>query len=86
MSPSVKLLAMNVRTEVVPWVSDFFLSHRQQCVRHHNSMSDWSYITCGVPQGTKIDPNVFLAMINGMATGGPASWKYVDDSTIGENH
>jgi len=77
-----KLLAMNVRSKILPWVADF-LSHRQQCLRYNNTTSEWSAITCGVPQGTKVGPVVFLAMVNDVATNTPSRWKYVDDITGG---
>jgi len=61
-----KLLKMGVRRELLPWIGSF-LSNRQQCVRANGAMSDWMTITCGVPQGTKVGPVVFLAMVNDVA-------------------
>ncbi len=45
-------------------------------------MSDWFEVTCGVPQGTKVGPVVFLAMVNGVASVHPDRWKCVDDITV----
>ena len=40
----------------------------------------------GVPQGTKLGPMAFQAVINDAAVGGTAHyWKYVDDLTFAEN-
>ncbi len=79
-----KLLGMHLRPEILPWICDF-LSGRVQCVRHGTTLSDWSPTTCGVPQGTKVGPVVFLAMVNHVASSAPKRWKYVDDITVGES-
>ena len=79
-----KLLTMQVRSELLTWIGDF-LSGRQQCVKHHGTLSEWSRATCGVPQGKKIGPVVFLAMVKQVAASAPRRWKYVDDVTAGES-
>ena len=73
-----KLLQMHVRPELLPWpwISDF-LSNRQQRVRLGKTTSQWSTITFGVPQGTKVGPVVFLAMVNDVASAAPFKWKYM---------
>ena len=48
-------------------------------------MSDWSEIHAGVPQGTRLGPVIFLAMINGAsAPQGTSVYKYVDDIALVE--
>ena len=79
-----KLLQMHVRPELLPWFSDF-LSNRQQCVRLGKTTFQWSAITCGIPQGTKVGPVSFLAKVNDLASTAPSKWTYVDDITIGES-
>ena len=79
-----KLLDMNVRRELLPWIADF-LSNRQQCVRLSSHITGRTSTACGVPQGTKVGPVVFLAMVNQVAVDMPQRWKYVDDITVGES-
>ena len=43
---------------------------------------DWYDVTCGVPQGSKVGPVVFLAMVNNVAEFQPNRWKFVDDITV----
>ena len=58
-----KLIQMNVRPQLLPWIGNF-LSGRRHCVRANGTTSTWFETTCGVPQGTKLGPVVFLAMVN----------------------
>ena len=72
---------MNVRKEILPWI-DSFLSSQKQSVRVNGATSDWYDVTCGVPQGTKVGPVVFLAMVNNVAELQLDRWKFVDDITV----
>ena len=76
-----KCIAMGVRRSLIPWISDF-LTNRRQAVRHQGSLSDFLPITCGVPQGTKLGPLLFLILINDALIDTPHRMKYVDDCTI----
>ena len=76
-----KLLDMNVRRVISPWIGSF-LSGRKQRVRVSGTTSDWYDVTCGVPQGTKVGPVVFVAMVNTVAELQPNRWKFVDDITV----
>ena len=76
-----KLLDMNVRRVISPWIGSF-LSGRKQRVRVNGATSDWYDVTCGVPQGTKVGPVVFVAMVNTVAELQPNRWKFVDDITV----
>ena len=76
-----KLLNMNVRKEILPWIGSF-LSGRKQRVKVNVATSDWYDVTCGVPQGTKVGPVVFVAMVNNIAEFQPNRWKFVDDITV----
>ena len=76
-----KAITMGVRVGLVPWLADF-LTNRRQAVRFQGSVSDFLPITCGVPQGTKIGPLLFLILINDALLDTPQRMKYVDDCTI----
>ena len=54
-----KLLSLGVKPTVVNWVIDFL----QQRVKINGVVSDWLDVPAGVPQGTRLDPWLFLAMI-----------------------
>ena len=58
-----KLLDMKWLREILPWIGSF-LSGRKQRVRVNGATSDWYDVTCGLPQGTKVGPVVFLAMVD----------------------
>ena len=76
-----KCIALGVRRCLIPWISDF-LSNRRQAVRYQGSLSDFLPITCGVLQGTKLGPLLFLILINDALFDTPHRMKYVDDCTI----
>jgi len=80
-----KLLSLGLRPCLVPWICNFLL-HRRQCVRVQKSLSDWTVVNGGLPQGTKLGPILFLVMINDLQFKQPniSHWKYVDDVTISE--
>ena len=80
-----KLLSLGLRPCLIPWISDF-LSNRRQCARVQGYLSDWLTINGGLPQGTKVGPIMFLAMINDLQLQHPniSHLKYVDDVTISE--
>ena len=73
-----KMINMGVSQSIISVVCDF-LSNRSQTVRLSGITSQVQYITCGVPQGTKLGPILFLIMINDAADFTPNRWKYVDD-------
>ena len=80
-----KLIHLGVRGTIVPWICSF-LYGRKQCVRYNQTSSDFLPLFAGVPQGTKLGPIAFQAVINDAAVGGTAHyWKYVDDLTFAEN-
>ena len=58
-----------------------FLTEKNQQVKLCNTQSDWNYIHGGVPQGSKLDPILFVLMINHLQTKCD-SYKYVDDTCI----
>ncbi|XP_072021201.1 uncharacterized protein [Amphiura filiformis] len=79
------LIALGVRGAIVPWVCSF-LNNRTQCVRYNQTISEYAPLCAGVPQGTKLGPIIFQAVINDAAEGCSSHyWKYVDDLTFVEN-
>ena len=79
-----KLLTLGVKPTVVNWVTDF-LRNRQQRVKLSGVFSDWLDVPAGVPQGTRLGPWLFLAMINDLRL--PEEflmWKFADDTTVSE--
>lgn len=79
-----KLIDLGVRSCIIPWICDF-LSSRQQCVRYRSICSEWSTLNAGVPQGTRLGPIIFLAMINDVHPSDQIhTFKYVDDLTLVE--
>ena len=70
---------------LIPWLSSF-LSERTQQVRYRGKLSEPVVTNAGVPQGTRLGPVLFLALVNDALDESTTSrWKYVDDLTIAES-
>ncbi|XP_030844668.1 uncharacterized protein LOC115925216 [Strongylocentrotus purpuratus] len=78
-----KLIDLGVDHSIIPTICSF-LSNRAQTVRYHGKSSQQQAITCGVPQGIRLGPVLFLVLINDAALESDNRWKYVDDLTIVE--
>ena len=50
-------------------------------MRVGSSLSPWKQVNGGVPQGTKLGPTLFAAMINKLLRNWHMRSKYVDDTT-----
>ena len=61
-----KLISLGVRPSVVTWLSSF-LHDREQCVRYRGHTSEWKTLRGGVPQGTRVGPLGFVAIVNDAA-------------------
>ena len=61
-----------------------YLTNRKQCTRFNNSLSDFQYIRCGVPQGTLLGPLLFLLYVNDIYKSAPvfSFTLYADDTNI----
>jgi retron-type reverse transcriptase len=70
----LKLLDLGVRSSLLPWI------------KLGGKTSDWLPMNAGVPQGTKLSPILFLAMINDLDVKTHATdiWKFVDDISTSE--
>ena len=65
------------------WIRSF-LTNRTQAVRVGTSLSSWTLVNGGVPQGTKLGLTLFAVMINKLLRNWHMHMKYVDDTTAFE--
>lgn len=79
---TTKLQLLGVPDILINWCADF-LCQRYFSVKTGENKSAWKSTHAGVPQGTKLGPLLFLAMINGLTSDLPL-YKYVDDVSIFE--
>ena len=54
-------------------------------MQYQSALSKWKTLSCGVPQGTKLGPITFIAVINSASEDSATkNFKYVDDLNFGE--
>ena len=59
------------------------MTSRRQRVRNRSALSNWELLTCGIPQGTKFGPIIFITLINDAAEKPVThSFKYIDDLSL----
>ncbi|KAI8500548.1 hypothetical protein Bbelb_221140 [Branchiostoma belcheri] len=76
------LLELGVRPELVPWIASFH-TDRSQKTRYQGTLSQVKHLTCGLAQGTKLGPIVFIAHVNSITDNLTAkSWAFVDDLNL----
>lgn len=81
-----KLKVMGVRS--TKWFQSY-LTDRKQKVSANGTESEFLNVTCGVPQGSILDPLLFLYYVNDMSISINSDCKlllYADDSTILFSH
>ena len=79
-----KLDQLELDGRVTNWVRDFLTNRYQRTKLANDCFSEWGRVPCGVPQGTKLGPWLFLLMIDNLTNFGANLWKYVDDTTESE--
>ena len=78
-----KLYSIGVKPTVVNWICNFLLNRSQRVKLDSTCFSEFINVPAGIPQGTKIGPSPFLAMINDLSTTS-ALWKFAHDTTLAE--
>ena len=58
-----KLQSMGIRGILLQWIQDF-LSEQNQWAVFKGTVSDWSSITSGVPQGYVLGPTFFVLFVS----------------------
>ena len=67
----------------LPNLSCDFLRNRKQGVLLNGQVSDWSDVRAGVPQGSILDPLLFLIYINNLSEGLPSNTKvFANDTSL----
>jgi hypothetical protein len=77
-----KMMQLGVQPFVIRWMHSFLID-RTQRVKINNSVSSWTTLNGGMPQGTWLGPYIFLIHINDLRTE-QLTFKFIDDVTIVE--
>lgn len=76
-----ELYLQKCRPSLLRFIQNFLPHHRRR-VKYKNVLSDRDHITCGVPQGTRLCPAIFLVMINRLSRNTLISARFVHDLTL----
>ena len=76
-----KLKALGIDGKIASWIESW-LNRRQQRVIIYGSVSEWSLVRSGVPQGSDLGQLLFLIFINDFEYGISGILKFADDTKL----
>ena len=79
-----KLKTLKLSESVIKWIESFLMNRRQR-VKINDSMSRWTPVVSGIPQGTVLGPLLFIIYINDIVSfcqSGSHLFLYADDAKI----
>ena len=79
-----KIRKLDLPRSIVNWITNFPTNRLQRLKLSIGCYSEWGFVPCGVPQGTKLGPWYFILMINDLSITEPYLWKFVNDTTVSE--
>ena len=82
--PINEIRLMPIPNFVINWLISFLCGRKQRVKLARDCVSEWGTVPCGVPQGTKLGPWLFILMINELKLTDITHWKYIDDTAVSE--
>ena len=76
-----KVQAHGVCGKVYSWIENWLMDRKQR-VKINSSYSGWNKVTSGVPQGSILEPTLFLMYINDIENLNSTVLKFADDTKV----